>query len=450
MYFADLTAASAAPLQRFMVGGMVHRRRHDHTRSVHPLHIYRTSFAHQSRTFQYDNRTEVAVNIGPGEHVAGLELSVSLATVRPGQAIELLRFVDTNGAGVSAITDLHSEMPELHLDVRTEPGSTVVVGRLEGDTSIGTRARISLKLFGGATKLSGTTPYLTSDLELHFLVLGAPDLPVLLTVNIPQDASPRSTQGNFALASPSQVYQDRRLTNIYYRTSEVRLTYRFGTNLGLTAPWISIGNVGLAAALVFLVLSVRQTIGPGDTFAALTAAFIGVAAVAWDLSKNLSNFSIYGITRSWIQWLVLLAQLVMLGLLGLAVSLLPRSRTDIATLQRGVLYFALASGAIAVMGLVLHSRGYWHGFQCDHEGCRNRFRIRRNRPECHYTGRVFCRQHIKSVCSGCAHAADLGRRSLRTVGDYGVLPTPCGVPDAQPRIGEVERKPRTPPPGTSE
>ena len=395
--------------------------------SIHdgsPLALYRQSFAHQSRSNGGDLTSEIEVRIGPGQHVAGLTCDLRIPA-GPAGRVELLRLMDGGGAGVLTLTNVRCLTDGYSVSVTTHADSILVWAERDQDAAHAHRVLFECRLFGAATKLAGVAPYLTSDLRVRAEVLPSGGLPTMLAVSIPEEASARCTQGNFTLASPSQVFEDRRVTLIHFRGSSIDLLYRFGPTNNLLAPWISLGSVALASLLVFLVLYVSKSVGSGDTYGALAASFVGFAAILWDLSKSVANFSIYGAVRSWMNWSILAVEILALGLTAYAVTALRGNSDTTSNITKVVLLYAFVTGLLTVAGFIAHSRGALQRFQCDQVGCLQVLHLRRGRPECHYTGRVFCDTHIARTCGACIHQRDLGSHHLSTLQQYGSESLPC-------------------------
>ncbi|MET7713372.1 hypothetical protein [Streptomyces sp. NPDC005407] len=261
------------------------------------------------------------------------------------------------------------------------------------------------------TPAQGAAPYVYATADLHLRFPSMTGVPVLLTIITPEDVSPRSTQGNYALAYPSRLLNGQRQTNIYFPSADaVRLAYRCGESGQFSGnPWVSIGRSAFNSVFVFFVGVLAASVDRGDRFGALIVTFLAVAGALWEIVQETSRFTIYDKTRRYIHGLVLGAQLSTLAVLS--ASVISISLTDSGRLLHFSSYLALAVagvlGVTSCIGFFLHYQGFWQGFQCDHAGCARVFRIRRDRPECRYTGRVFCDEHVRTVCRGCAHESDL-------------------------------------------
>lgn len=390
----------------------------------HPLTLYRDSFPSASAHMARAERSEVRVSMEPGDEVVGLTADVRAVDVSTRRWTPVLRL--SSGNRVVEVTAVTASQPDVALQVETGTSHVVIVAR--SLTSEGPRdLTISLELWEACSPLAGIAPYMHSTLTLLVEVAAAPQRPVLLTLSTPATASPRSTQGSFTLAYPSRVHNGRRLTNLYFRRSPASLSYRFGSDEGLTAPWLNIGRAGAAALLIFVIASLATGIDRGDRLGALIATFIAVASVLWDFSREVASFAVYSRARRGIQVPVLLSQVGVIGLLGAAATGLTVAPRLLPVIGRVGLVIAALLLVSSVGALVAHTHGFWHGFQCDYQGCEMRFWWRRSRPECHFTGRVYCTHHQTTVCGRCLHGDDLVHRTLTTQREFGSVSTPCGA-----------------------
>ncbi|UZX02818.1 hypothetical protein F8G81_09495 [Arthrobacter sp. CDRTa11] len=393
-------------------------------RRTDPLTLYRDAFDRGSRHGGSGERTEITIGATPGDQVSDIHVTLRSVPLSTTEAVPLLHIGKAGSASLE-ITELTSNDPLLTLRVTTDWSGTTI-SALSPDATV-RDFQLSFQLWEICSPLRGASPYLYSVLALQMDVPFAPQRPLLITLRTPVSVGPRSTQGNFTLAYPSRLDSGFRLTNIYFRNSPVRLFYRFAPNEGLTAPWLHLGRAGVASLLIFVVAILATKIDEGDRFSALIAIFIAVAGVIWDFSREISTFSVYNATRSWIQATVLSAQVTVFLLLAAAVVGLTSAPTMLETVGTVSLITASVLVLLSSAALIAHAHGFWQRFVCDHEGCTYVFRWRRARPECHYTGRVHCDAHLLTICGSCPHAIDLTSNSLRTASTYGSADTPCGA-----------------------
>jgi hypothetical protein len=243
-----------------------------------------------------------------------------------------------------------------------------------------------------------------------------------MTIMTPEDVSPRSTQGNFALAYPSRILNGTRQTNIYFPSAgRVQIRYRCGESGQINgSPWVSIGRAAFNSVFVFFIGTLAASVDRSERFGALIATFLAAAGALWEIVQEISRFSIYGKSRAYLHALVLGAQLSTLMVLAASVVSISLTKSGHTLRYSSTAALALAAvlGLISCAGFFLHYQGFWQGFRCDHQGCETVFRVRRDRPECRYTGRVFCDEHVRTVCRGCAHEPDLLARTVTTVDLY--------------------------------
>lgn len=391
----------------------------------HPpsLQLYRQAFVGNSAAQHTIERTEVMVEVAPGDEVARVVARIRLDRLKPREDTEVLTVSSPSG-GSFEVTELESGDPNVSIRAQIR-GETVVVFAKALKRQAIAGLVIRFKLWEACSPLSGYAPYVRSTLGVVFSSPTAPRRPILLTVSTPAGAGPRSTRGNYLLAYPSRIDAARRLTNIYFARSPARLAYTFGSNEGLTTPWLHIGRAGATAILIYIVAVLAARIPQGDRFTALIAVFVGAAGIIWDFSREIASFAVYNAARTAFHIAVAVAQVIVLGVLSASVLAL----TTLPSLLPVVGVASLVVGAmllvVAITCLVAHRQGFWQGFECDHEGCSTRFRWRRARPECYYTGRVQCNEHIESVCGTCVHGPDLHSGLLNTADRYASEPKSC-------------------------
>jgi hypothetical protein len=388
------------------------------------LQLYHQAFGRTTHDHGGE-RIEVELRLCPGDEIAEVNVRIPMSAVElisPGAPLMLVSAPRGRGDRPVELTALVSEAGAEHLvSGRTATHNSVSVPADDHERSA--PWVFSFRAWELVTPPQGVAPYLfaTADVRLRFPAMA--NVPLLLTVITPEDISPRSTQGNFAMAYPSRLLNGHRYTNIYFPSAEeVRLAYRCGASGHQLAgnPWVSVGRAAFNSLFVFFVGYLAASVDRNDRFVALLAIFIAAASALWEIVQEVARFTIYGRGRGYIHGLVLGAQLV--SLMVLASSVVSIGLADSDRLLRYSSYLALAASAgltlMACAGFVLHYQGFWQGFKCDHIGCRTVFRVRRNRPECRYTGRVFCDRHARSVCGGCVHGPDLRSGTITTIDDY--------------------------------
>lgn len=389
-----------------------------------PLAVYRAAFPSSAALSRTDARTEVTVHVRPGDEIARLHIRLPRVSVgRDG--LELVQLVARGQGELFEVTELISTSGhDLYATVADGCVSVRVAG---ADNPSIDDVEFEVLVWEACCPAVGTPPYLHSTLAITVDAVCRPGAPLLLTVVTPASCTPRSTQGNYTLAYPSRLLAGERRTNLYYARGTAKVAYRFGDTVGLTRPWLNLGRAAVSAAFIFFVAYLAGTVSAEDRFLALIATFIAVAAVVWDFLNELASFSVYDARRARITIGVLIGQLLVIVALGLALLALTTSPglTGAAAAVSGTAAVVLAAAATGA--LVLHSKGFWHGYVCDSQGCDRAFRIRRARPECHYTGRVFCDVHARDACGVCPHGADLGLPALASRALFGTAATPCGA-----------------------
>jgi len=399
-----------------------------HSRAANALNLYRNMFDQSSRQLESAERTEVTVSAVPGEQVSGVRVLLRSVDFSAGTPLELFHISSVGGASLE-ITGLIAANDSFTVRAKVDSTGTTILAQPKRSAASNEPEDviITFDLWEACEPLEGVSPYLHSTLRLGLSTPFAPNRPLLLTLSTPSTSSPRSTQGNFVLAYPSRLENGRRLTNIYFRKSPTKLAYRFSSDQNLTTPWLHLGRVAVASMLVFVVAVLATQIDEGDRFTALIAIFVATAGVLWDFSRDIAAFSVYNATRSSIQGVVLATQVIMLILLSGAVLGVTTAHGLLPVVGAASLVFSLVLCIVTVAALIAHVYGFWQQFVCDHEGCTQVFRWRRTRPECHFTGRVFCENHSISICSACPHGSDLRSPVLYTVAAYGTVTTPCGA-----------------------
>ncbi|MET9253973.1 hypothetical protein [Streptomyces sp. NPDC003717] len=402
------------------------------------LHLYHQAFGRTTHDHGGE-RIEAELRIRPGDEIA--EMSVRIPAhvtdrIAPEAPVLLLSAPRGHTEGPVEITGLTAESGPEHL-AGGRTATHAVIKAPAGDLHGGTPWVFSFRAWELVSPPQGTAPYVHATARLRLRFPATAQLPLLLTVVTPGDVSPRSTQGDFAMAYPSRLLGGERHTNIYFPAAgDAGLSYRCGYSGQLAgSPWVSVGRAAFNSLFVFFIGLLAASVDRGDRFGALLAIFIAAASALWEIVREVSRFTIYGRGRGHLHRLVLVAQLVSLAVLTFSVVGIGLSDSD--RLLRHASYLALVVSTvlalIACAGFVLHHQGFWQGFQCDHTGCRTAFRIRRDRPECRYTGRVFCDRHAREVCGGCVHGLDLRTGTIATIGSYRTDRLPCRERPRTPR-----------------
>lgn len=391
-----------------------------------PLELYRRAFVASSPDHLAADRTEILVEIEPGDEIARVSARLALSALSEKHSIPILQ-VSSPSHDVLEITKLASSRDDVLLSTQVSSTGITIYARAQNRGLTLAGLRIRFNLWEACAPATGTVPYLSSTLAVAFSPMSARTTSTLLTLSTPESSSPRATRGNYSLAYPSRTERGRRLTNIYFQTQTARLTYTFGSDAGLTTPWLNLGRAGVTALAIYIVAAVASQIPSGDRFTALIAVFVGAAGLLWDFSREVASFAVYGATKSWITVLVLAAQVLVLGVLGFAVWALTANNALLTV--TGILSLAVGAALtlFAVIALIGHRQGFWQRFSCDAEGCTSVFRWRRARPECTYTGRVHCKRHMSSLCASCVHGPDLLSGRLDTANQLGTTSLPCVV-----------------------
>jgi hypothetical protein len=199
-------------------------------------------------------------------------------------------------------------------------------------------------------------------------------------------------------------------------------------------PWQAIGKAAVASAFVYFISAMIPDARNSDLAERLLAvigAFVASAGTAWDFIQDISVFTIYGQYRNRLSLLVLVSQLAVISMMVLTLIRLSVHSAAVAlsALPAASLILTGVLIALAIGGFVLHYLGWWQGFLCDCSGCENVLRIRHGRPECKYTGRVFCDDHIQTVCQSCRHGKDLISGRLESISLHRIDTLPCSFSD---------------------
>lgn len=279
-----------------------------------------------------------------------------------------------------------------------------------------------------ATPLQGDAPYVKATLELLIDFPAFPDVPVLLTIVVPRDTEPRSIQGTHVLAYPSRTFDGRRYLNLYFRRDQtIRTSASFGPTNDVADIWLGFAKLAGAAALVAFVTSLKAAPGDIERLLVVLASLATLLGVASELARQFAELRIYRHVGRSLQTTLLASQAAVAVVIVL--SLLRYRNGSSSGIYSLVIPLALAlaggMAAVTLVGLVLHRLGYWHRFVCDFEGCTAVFKIRADRPECRYTGRVFCDDHVDTICGACCHGVDLRADEPTTANRFEYHTIPC-------------------------
>jgi hypothetical protein len=403
---------------------------HNHSPSL--LSLYGHVFGHVIGSHSED-RLEIELAVNPGDEVSDVTVRLSanlmsclsegeplirissLLSREAGRPVEISD-VQISGATMNASRRLTSGSAEIRVDVLTPPDSTVT---------------LNFKAWELAGPLDGEAPYLFATLATKISFPGLPGVPAVVTLVTSQGTAPRSTQGNYSLAYPSRTFQGHRYTNLYFQDSaDIVLQYRCASMDSFKMPWQTIGKAAVASAFVYFISAMIPATRNSDLAERLLAvigAFVTSAGTAWDFIQEITVFTIYDQRRNRISLLVLVSELSVLTTMVLTLIRLSEhsAAAALSALPMACLILTGVLVALAVGGFILHYLGWWQGFLCDCSGCENRLRIRHGRPECKYTGRVFCDSHIRTVCQTCRHGKDLISGRLDTVSLYRADMLPC-------------------------
>lgn len=393
---------------------------------IHPLTLYRSSFSTTANLLILSGRTEITINTAPNDEIAEIHISIPKVRIMSAQRTKVMTIAATDAGEILEVANLSISTADVSISSEASQAGITIFAESANDTSI-ISIDFSFLLWEACSPLMGSAPYLNTMLSVNFDISLASSRATLVTIVTPSTSSPRSTQGNYALAYPSRLKEGNRMTNLYFRSSNVNIKYLFGNDVNLASPWVNLVKAGASAFLIFTIAILAQEVDTGNRFAGLLAAFLAGASVIVDLTRDLVDMKVYGTRKSWIQLAVLGSELTVAAVMTISIVGLTSSPSLLAPAGIASLILATLALPAGILGLLAHSRGYWHGYVCDQDGCSNKFRWRTQRPECHYTGRVFCADHLDEICDQCIHGPDLRGRSILTAGTYGSEATPCGA-----------------------
>jgi hypothetical protein len=281
---------------------------------------------------------------------------------------------------------------------------------------------IRAKLWNSVKWEQGMSPYNRADWSLTF-GFKAPDARTVLTLDLPGAYGPASLQGNHLLAHPSQRDGPRRLVRLLYGPGRgVTTNGRITKTAASPDTWTSLakGALLLAFGAVLSLFSRRALAGQQAQLLLTAVAGLGAFGAT---ELGLLESSVYLTSARPLRLLQASSVVLSVGLfawisieLFLANVVSPVTR-DILSAVAGV------EMAVAIVGILLHRRGYWSGYQCDI--CREPIGLRRGHNECYVTGRVPCQADVERLCSHCPHFPDLGVQNLTTIERYDSSLLPC-------------------------
>ncbi len=380
-----------------------------------------------------EDRIEIEIRLKPGDQ--GVQVSVHvppslLARHNPAKPLMSISSTLSGGDGRPVeISDLSISQPDVYLYPRLRKlTAEIYVGDLSRSA---VPATLSFKSWELTSRLEGMVPYLYATLAANISFPELSGVPAVVTLVAPEGVAPRSTQGNYSLAYPSRVLTGSRYTNIYFSdAAAIILRYRCADMTEFSMPWQQIGKAAVASAFVFFIAALvpdAQSSDLSERLLAVIGAFVTSAGTLWDFIRELALFAIYGHRDNRISYLVLGCQLAVITMMTLILVRLSVAAAApvLSVVPFVTLILTIVLVITAIGGFVLHALGWWQRFSCDHTGCNRHLRIRRGRPECQYTGRVFCDQHIMNTCSSCSHGADLRTRRLDSIGSHQLKSLPC-------------------------
>jgi hypothetical protein len=380
-----------------------------------------------------EDRIEVQVKIKPGDQ--GVEIAVrmppaQLAAHDPAKPVLSIasRLMAGDDLPVE-ISDLNISAPGVYLYSRLSKLTAEIY--VDDLTKVIMPVTLTFKAWELTGRLAGMVPYLYATLAASLSFTESHGVAAVVTIVAPEGVAPRSTQGNYSLAYPSRIFQGNRYTNIYFPdAADIKLRYRCADMSGFSMPWQQIGKAAVASAFVFFIAALvpdAQSSDLSERLLAVIGAFVTSAGTLWDFIRELAVFAIYGRRDNRISYLVLGLQLAVIAMMSLILVRLsvPGASSALRSVPAVTLVLTIVLVIVAAGGFILHSVGWWQGFTCDYSGCTRHLRIRRGRPECQYTGRVFCDAHILSTCTSCAHGSDLRTRRLDSIAGHQLNALPC-------------------------
>jgi hypothetical protein len=368
------------------------------------------------------DQVSVQIEVNPGDEIAKFTIRVPSSFLHRETRFPLLTISTRSEADL----DLSPMITEL---MSMAVGSSVSISRVpsgEGGYKIsleysGTETAtdqdivVQFLAWDTVSALAGDAPYVLSTLRFVLDFPALEEIPVLVTLILPEDSSPRSIQGSYVLAYPSRTYAGRRYLNLYFRKDRpIRLTTTFGPTNDITDVWFSFGKLAGALALVAFITSLHSSADSAVSVLAVLTSIATLAGIAGQIFRQVTEISLYRKVGRLLQDTLLVAESIGASAIIISLFVLRDSVGKTPAHWTTIMLAALSaiSIGVAACGLALHRVGYWHRFVCDYEGCEVILRNRSSRPECRYTGRVFCDIHIKRVCETCVHGVELRNRSL--------------------------------------
>jgi hypothetical protein len=402
--------------------------------SENQLELYQRAFRESNGPT--GDQIAVTIHMIPGDEIARVDVSVphrmlGLVSINP--VVSLATRKDSSpGLLAPAITDLSADGvadSAFSTRVRCSTEDTHVEIHCDGwDRSRQRDLHLSFLAWEIVGALHGDAPYVQATLSVEMDFPAFPDASVMVTIVVAEDTEPRSIQGTHVLAYPSRTFNGARYLNMYFRRDQrIRLSASFGPTNEVAGIWLSFAKLAGAAALVAFVGSLKNAPNETERLLAVLASLATLLGVASELLRQFAELRIYRHVGRSLQVALLVAQtagilIILLALLRLKVE----SDTGIySAVMPLTLALAVITALAAMAGLMLHRLGYWHRFVCDMEECTAVLTVRTGRPECRYTGRVFCQEHIVEVCGCCPHGCDLLTREMSTADAFDYRSIPC-------------------------
>lgn len=402
--------------------------------SENQLELYQRAFRESNGPS--GDQIAVTIHMIPGDEIARVNMSVPHRLLGPASTNPVVSLATRKDHSpdllAPAITDLSADGAAGSASstrVRRGAEAAHVEIHCEGWDRSGERdLHLSFLAWEIIGALHGDAPYVQATLSVEMDFPAFPDAPVLVTIVVAEDTEPRSIQGTHVLAYPSRTFNGSRYLNMYFRRDQsIRLSASFGPTNDVAGIWLSFAKLAGAAALVAFVGSLKAAPNETERLLAVLASLATLLGVASELLRQFTELSIYRHVGRSLQAALLAAQTA--GILIILMALLRLKAESDTGIYSAVVPLAVAltivTAIAAVAGLMLHRLGYWHRFVCDMEGCTAALPVRMGRPECRYTGRVFCQEHIAAVCGRCPHGCDLLTREMSTAEDFDYRSIPC-------------------------
>jgi hypothetical protein len=402
--------------------------------SENQLELYQRAFRESNGPT--GEQIAVTIHMLPGDEIARVEIVVPHRLLGPAPSVAVVSLAtrkdhspDLLAPAITELTAYGAAASASSARVRRSAGEAHVEIHCDGWDRSGERdLHLGFLAWEIVGALHGAAPYVEATLNADMDFPAFPGAPVLITIVVAQDTEPRSIQGTHVLAYPSQTFRGSRYLNMYFRRDQsIRLSASFGPTNDVAGIWLSFAKLAGAAALVAFVGSLKHAPNETERLLAVLASLATLLGVASELLRQFAELRIYRHVGRSLQMALLAAQTA--GILLILLALLRLKAESDAGIYSAVVPLAVALAIVtalaALAGLMLHRLGYWHRFVCDMEGCSTVLRLRTGRPECRYTGRVFCEEHIADVCGHCVHGCDLLTQEMTTADVFDYRSIPC-------------------------